>query len=278
MRELPKEMPRLQARTQLALARIQFNREQKLLSLGIAAQADVDTAAAAVAAGQSQLNVLQQQQSAQTSPWAPDVASARAGIAQARAALSAAQQKVAYAALRAPFPRIVIARLHNDGESADPTMPVIQLASNTESVFTAQFVPADAERVHRGDLARITAQSANESVTGHVIAINPAQAIDSKTVPVVIRIGSQNVGFGPGAYGSATIAVGSIDGLVVAASAIVSDPTTGSAQVFRKDGNTFSPVPVTVTLAFGNKTWIESPQLQAGNVVAIKGAYQLAAP
>jgi len=56
------------AKTQLAVAQSNLARQQQLLRLGIASQVDVETAKTAVASAQSQLQVYQQQQSAQVQP------------------------------------------------------------------------------------------------------------------------------------------------------------------------------------------------------------------
>jgi len=266
------------AKTQLAVAQSNLARQQQLLRLGIASQVDVETAKTAVASAQSQLQVYQQQQSAQVQPFAPDVAAARAGVAQAAAALSAAQQKIAYATLAAPFSGVVVARLHNDGESVDPTMPVVQIAQDSNAVFTADFAPEDAQRIHRGDQATIQAQGTNDTARGAVIAINPQQTSAARTVPVLIRLTKSGVAFGPGAYGTASIIVGSQRGLVVPSASIVSDPATGTTQVFRKQGNRYGPVPVDIKQDVGAMTAISSVDLHAGDVVVARGAYELRAP
>lgn len=266
------------AKTQLAVAQSNLARQQQLLHLGIASQVDVDTAKTAVATAQSQLQVYQQQQSAQVQPFAPDVAAAGAGVAQAQAALAAAQQKIAYATLAAPFAGIVVARLHNDGESVDPTMPVVQIAQDSSSVFTAEFAPEDAQRIHRGDEASIKAQGTNDKAVGTVIAINPQQTSAARTVPVLIRLTGGGMAFGPGAYGTASITIGSQRGLVVPSAAIVSDPTTGTTQVFRKQGDRYNPVPVDIKQDIGTTTAVGSPDLHAGDVVVARGAYELLAP
>ncbi len=266
------------AKMQLAVAQRNSARQQQLLRLGIASQVDIDTAKTAVATAQSQLQVYQQQQSAQVQPFGPDVAAARAGVAQAQAALAAAQQKIMYATLAAPFAGIVVALLHNDGESVDPTMPVVQIAKDSSLVFTAEFAPADAQRIHRGDKASIEAQGTDDTAVGTVIAINPQQTSAARTIPVLIRLNGGGIAFGPGAYGTASITIGSQRGLVVPTAAIVSDPTTGTTQVFRKQGDRYNPVPVDIKQDVGTTTAVSSSDLHAGDVVIARGAYELLAP
>lgn len=266
-----------QAQTQYAVAHAQRIRQERLLHLGVASQADVDAAKAAEASARSQLEVLQQQQQTQTHPWQPDVDAARADLQQAEAAAAAARQKVAFASLTAPFSGVVVARLHNDGETVDTTTPVVEIASDAAAVFTAQFAPADAARIQKGQRAIVKAQGATETADGRVIAINPAQS-DQRTVAVLIRLASQRAVLGPGTYGEAAIVVGSRSGLVVPSAAIVSDPATGSTQIFRRDEDRYTPVPVTVIASANNRTIIRGDGLKPGDTVVTQGAYELLNP
>lgn len=258
--------------TQLTIARAQLQRQEQLLKLGIASQSEVDAARAAVASAQAQLGV---QGTNGTRSQSPDVKAAQAAIQQAQAALAAAQQNVAYATLSAPFSGVVTARLHNDGESVDPSTPVIEIAQTRDAVFTAQFAPADAEQVHVGDQATVKAQGGGASSGGTVIAIDPNQSGSSRQVDVLIRLEAGGIAFGPGAYGAASVRIGSHRGLVVPKDAVVSDPTTGSEQVFKQIGDRFSPVPVVVKQTFGEKTWVEATDLHSGDHVAARGAFEL---
>ncbi|MBC5824844.1 MAG: HlyD family efflux transporter periplasmic adaptor subunit [Candidatus Eremiobacteraeota bacterium] len=222
--------------------------------------------------------MLQQQRSLQHHPWAPDVAAASAGVQQAEAALSAAQQKVAYSALTAPFSGTVIARLHNEGETVDQPLPVVQITGNDNPVLTAQFSPGDVQHIHVGDVATLQAQGLKGTAQGHVVAISSSQSTDAHTIPVIIGLNAANVEFGPGAYGSATIRVGSQKGLVVPSSAIVKDPTTGSTQVFRKQGGGYAPVPVSIRSETDTIALVETPDLHVGDAIVSRGAYELAVP
>jgi multidrug resistance efflux pump len=267
-----------QARTQLAIAQAQLERQQKLLALGIAARADVDAAKGAVATARSQLRVLQEQRATQLHPWQPDAEAASAGVAQAQAALAGAQQKIALARIVAPFSGVVIARLHNDGESVEAAAPVVQIANDRAPVFTAQFAPLDAARIHRGELATVRPQGVSgASATGRVVAINPAQG-DAHSVPVLIRLAAASSAFGPGAYGEASVRVGTRRGLVVPTAAVVADAATGSVQIFRREGEHYTPVPVTIVATVGQRTIVSGPGLRPGTAVAGEGAAELATP
>lgn len=265
------------ADTQLSVAKAKLGRQEQLLRLGIAAQTDVDSAQADVAAAAAALRVLEQQQSAQRTPWAPDLAVARAGVVQAEAQLSAARQKLETSVLRAPFDGVVTARLYQQGESVDPASPVIGLLPSGSAVFTAQFTPADAQRVHPGDTAEASV-GGEATTSGNVIAINPAHSVDSRTVPVLIDLTKSGIALGPGAFGKASVRVGSRQGMYVPSAAIVADPTTGVTQVFRKAGDRFEPVQVRIAVEASGRTWLTAGNLHLGDAVVTQGAYALLAP
>jgi HlyD family secretion protein len=266
-----------QAQTQYAVAHAQLIRQEKLLALGVASQADVDAARAGDASAKSQLQVLIQQRQTLAHPWQPDLDAAGANLEQAQAAAAAAHQKVNLANLTAPFDAVVVARLHNDGETVDTTSPIIELASDSAPVFTAQFAPEDAARISTGDDATVNAQGSGTSTHGRVIAINPAQS-DQKTVGVLIRLRAENRYFGPGTYGKAAVVVGTRSGLVVPSSAIVTDPATGSVQIFKRNEDHYTPVPVTVTASTDTRAIIKAQGLKPGDVVVVQGAYELLTP
>ncbi|HET9097736.1 MAG TPA: HlyD family efflux transporter periplasmic adaptor subunit [Candidatus Baltobacteraceae bacterium] len=264
-----------QARTQFSVAQAQYDRQAQLLRIGLASQADLDAANAALASARSQLRVLQEQQSAQIHPLAQDVASARAQLEQADAALQSARQARAYATLTAPFAGVVTARLHSAGESVDSADAVIQLANDQVPTFTAAFDPRDAARIHVGDAASIRFSDSGSSTSGTVTAINFSQTSEGRQVAVLIRLRSASGDATPGAYGQASVRVGTGRGLLVPASAIVQDPATGSTLVFRKTGDHFNPIPVKVNAAFGNAQWVSSDQLHANDVIVVRGAAEL---
>ena len=266
------------ARTQLAFENAQLSRQRQLFAAGFTSRANVDTADAAAASSQSQLRVLEQQLSAQMHPWAPDVAAALANLQQAEAAESAAEQRVGYTALTAPFDGVVTARLHTDGEMVDQTMPVILVADARNPVFTADFAPQDARRLHVGDLAHVRGQGADDVSAGRVVAINPSQSNDARAIAVLIRLSDATTAFGPGAFGTASVQIGIRRGMVVPISAIVNDPNTGESQVVRRVQGHFTSVPITVLSRDGSLALINSAILREGDVVVSKGVYELIAP
>jgi multidrug resistance efflux pump len=267
----------VQARSQFAIAQAQLERQRRLVALGVAPKTDLEFATTQAASAREQLAVLGQQLASQQQPWKPDVDVGRAMVAQAQAALSAARGRLGRAYLKAPFSGTVIARLHNDGETVDTTNSVIQIAGDRPAIFTANFSPADAIKIGDGAMATVTLQGSMASMRGRVVARNLAQS-SSRTVSVLIRLTTARRDFGPGAYGSARIAIGDRFGLVVPDVSVVSDAATGVTQIFRKDGERFTPVPVDVIDREGGRALIVGFGLRKGDLVATEGAAELLSP
>ena len=266
------------ARTQLALAQAKLARQRNLEAIGIGARSEVDAASAQVADAASALRVLELAQSAQRVPWAPDLAAARAGVAQSEAELFAARQVLRSTELHAPFAGVVTARLHQIGESVDATSPIVTITKPGSAVFTAQLAPNDAQRVHPGDRALIRISGTSTPARGRVSAINSVQNAEAHTVPVLINFVSPAAGFGEGAYGDASIVVGSRRALSVPSAAVVADPTTGVSQVFRRNGDHFDPVTIAIESEAAGRTWVAGRDLHAGDVIVAQGAYSLLVP
>ncbi|GAC1613939.1 MAG: efflux RND transporter periplasmic adaptor subunit [Vulcanimicrobiaceae bacterium] len=266
------------ARADVAAAQSNLARQQQLFAGGVVSRRDLEAAQTAAARARAQLEEYRQQRSAQVQPFAPDIAAARAGVAQARAALAEAELEVEDASLHAPFAGVVVARPHNDGESVDATMAVVQIARDGRLVFTADFAPADARAIHRGDEATIEAQGTHQRARGNVIAINPQESAATRSVAVLIRLSDAGRALGPGTYGTATIATGARRRLVVPTSAIVADPASGTTQVFRKTSDGYAPVPVAVDIRDDARTAVTGTSLRAGDVVVVEGAYELLVP
>lgn len=266
-----------QAKTQLAIANAQYERQTRLVALGVSARTELESAKASVASARAQERVFEEQLATQRHPWQPDVDASNAAVAQAQAALTAANGRRERAVLVAPFDAIVTARVHSDGEAVDANAPVVQIASAHPPAFTAQFSPDDATQVRLGADASIVLQGSNARARGVVVARDVAQS-SSRSVPIVIRLAAPSSQFGPGAYGTARIVVGSRSGLVVPAVSIVADAATGATQIFRKEGDRYEPVPVEVIDRQGDRALVRGIGLRDGQTIAAQGADELVVP
>jgi len=118
-----------------------------------------------------------------------DKEAAKAGVAQARAALAYAQTMLKNTVIRAPISGIVFMRNVDPGEMAAPGMPLLILVDNSSLYLEVEVGEKEVEQVKRGNKVNIWVDAIpNKEFTGYVkeivLAINPF----SRTFKVKISI------------------------------------------------------------------------------------------
>ena len=115
-----------------------LTRVQKLYEDGISSRAELDEAVRArdVAAGQVEREKLQRSNSR---PQGSDIKLAEARLAQARAAVTGARERLAHTVIAAPGDGTVIIRKVEVGDVAQPGVPLLVLSRNGRTQITAQI-------------------------------------------------------------------------------------------------------------------------------------------
>ncbi|HIJ88154.1 MAG TPA: efflux RND transporter periplasmic adaptor subunit [Desulfuromonadales bacterium] len=115
-----------------------YERIQKLHDSGISSRADLDDAVRArdVAAGLVEREKLQRSNSR---PQGSDIKLAEARLAQARAAVTVARERLARMVITAPGDGVVISRKVEVGDVAQPGVPLLVLSRNGRTQITAQI-------------------------------------------------------------------------------------------------------------------------------------------
>ncbi|MDQ6781489.1 MAG: HlyD family efflux transporter periplasmic adaptor subunit [Candidatus Eremiobacteraeota bacterium] len=268
-------------------------RVQTLFSAGISAAKDVQAARTQLEADRADARAAHARASTAQAGVSGSLGQARADYAQAQtdllvaqgaamraqASLAEAQRNLANATLRAPSDGIVVAVLKHPGESADPTMPVVQLGASYVHAATLSVSAAQARDIKAGDPAELRVPRSTRVYGGRVIAAVPAVDPATQQATVVVN------GIPPDAVAGdsidASIITGRRRGIIVPTTAVVQDPQSGDTLVFvagTKDGTQqFSPRTVRVGAGDQTTTLIESG-LRAGEVIAAEGAFDLLAP
>ncbi|MBV9271213.1 MAG: efflux RND transporter periplasmic adaptor subunit, partial [Candidatus Eremiobacteraeota bacterium] len=203
----------------IAMDEAALRRAESLYAAGVSAHKDVEAARAQLAADRA------------------EAASASAGIRSANAqAVSAntraaiAQRDLANATLRAPADGIVVAVLKRRGEAVDPTTPVVSIGPPSTNQTTLSLAPADVARVRVGNRVHVSVVGTQVQGDGRVSGISPVLDPTTQTATVVVT--GLPSGVAPGSYVQATIAVGTLRGVLVPQTAIVQDPQSGDTLVF----------------------------------------------
>lgn len=158
------------ARVETANAKITFNRQQRLLSAGLAAQADLDGAQAAFQGASAQ-------------------------VQQATAALSQAQTNLRYARIISPIDGIVVDRQYDVGQTVAASFQAPTLFSLAQDLTKMQ-VQADVDqsdigRIQVGQVARFTVDAfPDEEFRGKIaqIRLNATVAQNVVSYPVIIEV------------------------------------------------------------------------------------------
>ena len=278
-----------------------LDRTEQTYAAGVSALKDVEAARAQLRSDEADVTATRSRASSATvaiggattqaeadyKQAATDVKNAEAQVSIAGAQAESAQQKyaqaqraLANATLRAPQAGVVGQILKHVGETVDPTQPVIAIGPPSDRVVTLTVSGSDGKLVRVGDPVRVVDPIHQSSASGTVVAVVPS--VDASTQTTTVVASAVPEGGSPGDAVSATLEVATKRGVVVPATAIVTDPQSGKTLVFvrGKDKNgdaKFAPREVNVTASDERHALIETG-LRNGETVATQGAFDLLAP
>lgn len=237
------------------------------------------TAAAGYAQAKSALTVAQQLVASTERlvslhlATAQQLADARKSESDARSQLKALQTVGAAGprVVRAPFPAIVTALTATPGAIVTEGAPLLDLAAPGRLVLTVGVVPAKAADIATNDSAMITLVGGNVSTQGRVLVRGAVAEADTGLVPVDIALPPGK--FLPGEMAEAAITTGELRGYVVPHGAILVNDS-GAPYVVQAVNGTAKKVPVQVLGAHGDQDVITGA-LDNRAPLVLAGNYQL---
>jgi RND family efflux transporter MFP subunit len=146
----------LQAQAQLAQAKRNLSREEKLLKRNATTRETVN--------------------------------SLRDLYAVAKASLKEAQTMLGYTTITAPFDGVITKKMANSGNLATPGTPLLKLENNTRLQAVTAVPESLIKHLKTGEMLRVAIASAALSLSGSVAEIAPAADPGSRTAPVKIDI------------------------------------------------------------------------------------------
>jgi membrane fusion protein, multidrug efflux system len=222
---------------QQKLAQADAKRYENLVNSGDVSRSAFDKAATQVETADAQVNATRQQYEAALNAARQNyqgVATQEAGQLGARAQLAMAEKVLADTQVRAPFAGYVSARTVTPGEYVSASSKIATILRVTPIKLELQVPELYAQQMKRG-------LSVEASVTGYagrvfdgkVNAINPAVDPNSRTFIVEVAFANGDVALRPGMFATARIVLpGSTQGIFISPSALITDATTNSSQVF----------------------------------------------
>jgi multidrug efflux pump subunit AcrA (membrane-fusion protein) len=222
---------------QQRLAQADSKRYENLVNSGDVSRSAYDKAHTQVETADAQVNASRQQYEAALNAARQNyqgVATQEAGQLGTRAQLALAEKVLEDTQVRAPFAGYVSARSVTPGEYVSTSAKIATVLRVTPIKLELQVPELYAQQMTRG-------LSVGASVTGYagrlfdgmVTAINPAVDPNSRTFIVEVTFANGDVALRPGMFATARIVLpGSTQGIFVPPSALITDATTNSSQVF----------------------------------------------
>jgi multidrug efflux pump subunit AcrA (membrane-fusion protein) len=268
------------SQAKVMLDRRTLAREQTLFSAGVAAQKDVEAAAEQLAVDESDQRANEAKLKATVAGLADALTQARSDYENAVSDAAVARRTLENTTLRAPSAGVVVAVFKHVGEFVDSSTPVVEIGPSASSTITLSVAGPDGRRVALGAPVDLIDTAIATRGRGRVVGVVPSVDSSSQTTTIVVS------GVPPGALSGdpidASIVAEVRRGLLVPATAVVTDPQAGRTMVFvrrvDRDGKaTFVARSVSVA-ASDDHTALLTGGVRAGERVAVEGSFDLLAP
>ena len=236
------------AQANMVLARQQFDRAQDLKAKGFVSAAALDDAKRNLDVAQSQL------ESARLSvgtygPAGSDFVVAQTALAQARAAVEAAQARLDQSVIRAPADGTLIGRNVEPGDVVQPGKELMVLAPAGETQVVVQIDEKNLSQLRLGQSALGSADAyPHERFPAELVYINPGIDALRGSVEVKLRVPKPPAYLRQDMTASIDIEVGRHAGVVVVPSGAIFDSATTKPWVLLVDGRNAVKRPVTLGL------------------------------
>ena len=222
---------------QQKLAQADSKRYENLVNSGDVSRSAYDKARTQVDTADAQVNATRQTYEAALNAARQNyqgVATQEASLLGTRAQLAMADKFLADTQIRAPFAGYVSARTVTPGEYVSTSSKIATILRVTPIKLELQVPELYAQQMKRGlSVGASVSGYAGKVFQGSVTAINPAVDPNSRTFIVEVTFANGDVALRPGMFATARIVLpGSTQGIFVPASALITDATTNSSQVF----------------------------------------------
>lgn len=225
------------AQAQLKLAEADARRYSNLVESGDISRSAYDKAVTAVETAQAQTNAARQQYEGTLNTARQNyqgVATQEASLQSFRAQVALAQKAVKDAEILAPFSGYVSARPVAAGEFVATSATIATILRITPIKLELQVPETYSASIKRGLPVEANVSSYPARVfQGRVTAVNPAVETNSRTFTTEVEFANTDLALKPGMFATARVVLpGSARGLFVPRSAVLTDATTNSSQVF----------------------------------------------
>ena len=265
-----------QTKANLDLQQSIYDARKNLFAQGAIPGRDLDTAKAALVQAQAAYDIAAQHLALQKSVTREAaIESAKGQLLSAEGKYQGAQAGVSYSEIRSPIDGVVTERPLFAGEIAATGQPLLTVMDVSTLLAKTHLSQEQAQRMHVGDAAEVTAPGVDEPFKGAVTLISPALDPGSTTVEVWVKVPNRGGVLKPGTPVKVAIALKTIeDALVVPTAAIVTDSAGKKQVMVIGPDSTAHHRSVELGISQDDKTQI-TKGLKVGEQVISSGAYAM---
>jgi RND family efflux transporter MFP subunit len=265
-----------QTKATLDLQQSIVNARTALFAQGAIPGRDLDTAKASLVQAQAAYDIAAQHLASQKAVTREAaIQSAKGQLLSAEGKYQGAQAGVSYSEIRSPIDGVVTERPLFAGEIAASGQPLLTVMDVSSLLAKTHLSQVQAQQMHVGDEAEVTAPGVDEPLKGKVTLISPALDPGSTTVEVWVKVPNRSAVLRAGTPAKVTIALKTIpNALVVPTAAIVTDSAGKKQVMVIAPDSTAHHREVELGISQDDKTQI-TKGLKAGEQVISSGAYAM---
>jgi RND family efflux transporter MFP subunit len=265
-----------QTKATLDLQQSIVNARTTLFAQGAIPGRDLDTAKASLVQAQAAYDIAAQHLASQKAVTREAaIQSAKGQLLSAEGKYQGAQAGVSYSEIRSPIDGVVTERPLFAGEIAATGQPLLTVMDVSSLLAKTHLSQVQAQQMHVGDDAEVTAPGVDEPLKGKVTLISPALDPGSTTVEVWVKVPNRSAVLRAGTPVKVAIALKTIpNALVVPTAAIVTDSAGKKQVMVIAPDSTAHHREVELGISQDDKTQI-TKGLKAGEQVISSGAYAM---
>ncbi len=265
-----------QTKATLDLQQSIVNARTTLFAQGAIPGRDLDTAKASLVQAQAAYDIAAQHLASQKAVTREAaIQSAKGQLLSAEGKYQGAQAGVSYSEIRSPIDGVVTERPLFAGEIAATGQPLLTVMDVSSLLAKTHLSQVQAQQMHVGDEAEVTAPGVDEPLKGKVTLISPALDPGSTTVEIWVKVPNRSAVLRAGTPVKVAIALKTIpNALVVPTAAIVTDSAGKKQVMVIAPDSTAHHREVELGISQDDKTQI-TKGLKAGEQVISSGAYAM---
>ena len=191
------------------------------------------------------------------------LAASQASFQAAQSGVDVLQKALDDAVMRAPIGGLIAQRLAQNGERIAVDARVVEIVDLSRLELEASLSPEDAMRVRIGQIAQLTIDGAEQTISARVARVNPSASASNRAVVVYLSV-SPNPQLRQGLFAQGSLATGSQSVLALPLGAVRTDKPQPYVQAIVQDKVVHLPAAMGVRGAYQGQTMVALEDMEPG--------------